>query len=160
MQVDHIGGHLSGSAGRDIFGAIVALMSPNALPSGSPFNPGEVLAFTTFTTPSPSTDVLTPLSVTLAPGTYGLVFGSGLFGATGDSAMPNNNSDIPGSASYFTWVAGTGPWRNVVPPSANIRFVVTGTPGPGAPIPEPGTLLLLGSGIVGMGAVARRRRQK
>jgi len=29
-----------------------------------------------------------------------------------------------------------------------------------APIPEPGTLLLLGSGMAGLGAVTRRRRQK
>ena len=41
---------------------------------------------------------------------------------------------------------------------SNVRFVVTGNSGP-APIPEPGTLLLIGSGLVGLGAGARRRKK-
>ena len=100
LQVTDIGGHLASFG--SIFGALVSLNNPNALPQGSPFFPEEVLASTTFTAGFPSSDITTPLSVTLAPGNYALIFGAGLFGATGSGIMPNNNFDLPG-ASYFIW---------------------------------------------------------
>ncbi len=109
-----------------MFGAIIGLSSPTALPLGRPFNPGEVLASTIFTAPSFSDDVLIPLSVTLPPGDYALVFGSGLFGATGRGAMPLNNTDIPGSASYFTWNGNLNVWMDTQ--FRNLRFVVLGNP--------------------------------
>ncbi len=71
VMVDAIGGHMGGLG--PIFGAIVQLSSPTALPTGSPFAPGEAVASTTFSPGSPSSDLLTPLLVTLPPGDYGLV---------------------------------------------------------------------------------------
>ena len=48
-----------------------------------------------------------------------------------------------------------GIWRSV----AFSQFSVTGPGGPGpAPVPEPATMLLLGSGIVGLAATRARRR--
>ncbi len=86
----------------------------------------------------------------------GWFFGSGLFSATGSGFMPSNNTDIPGSASYFFWNEIAGTWTDGG--ISNVRFVVAGNSGP-APIPEPGTLLLIGSGLVGLGAGAWRRKK-
>lgn len=148
MVIDHIGGHLRQFENGSLFGAIVRLTSPTALPIGTPFDLGEVLAHTTFTTTFLSSDLLIPLSVTLNPGNYALIFGSGLFGATGIGSMALTNTDIPGSDSYFFWDGRT--FQNSVPrwrnnSLNNLRFVVTGNP-----IPEPGTMLLVATGIVGL----------
>lgn len=40
-----------------------------------------------------------------------------------------------------------------------LAFALTGTVAPSAPIPEPGTLFLIGSGLVGLGAGAWRRKK-
>src|SRR5262245_12118734 len=65
---------------------------PTALPSGAPFD-STLVASTTFNAGFPSTDLLTPLSVTLPPGDYALIFGSGLFGAVAEGFMTVNNTD-------------------------------------------------------------------
>jgi len=124
VQVTEIGGHIQ-SIG-DIFGAIIQLPGPSILPSGSPFDAGEVIAFTTFLPSSPSSDISVPLSVILPPGDYALVFGSGLFGATGLGGILTNNPETPeGSGSFFffsgsstTWINGGG--------IAEARFTVNG----------------------------------
>jgi hypothetical protein len=117
LQVTYIGGHLGSlSPNNEIFGAIVPLSGSNALPQGNLSQPEEVLAATSFSF-SPvftSNDVIVPLSVTLNPGNYALVFGSGLFGASGAAVMPsNNNPNFPGSSYFFSnvnngfaWVSG------------------------------------------------------
>jgi hypothetical protein len=87
--------------------------------------------------------VLVPLSATLNPGHYALIFGSGEFGANSyASGMQTNNIDIPGAASYFQWFIGPeapeGVWRDIpVSYASGLRFVVTGSV-----IPEPATWLL------------------
>jgi len=103
FEVTAIGGHMFSGNIPTLFGAIVDMSGP--LPAGSPFTGGEVLASTVFTANDGfSTDFSTPLSVTLPPGDYALVFGSGEFGATGGGRMTSNNFDTPtGSGSYFFW---------------------------------------------------------
>ena len=138
LQVSEVGGHLLGFdiAGESgpIFAALIRLAAPDAFPSGDPFAPAEILASATFTAPFPSDDVRVPLAVSLPPGSYALVFGSGQFGATGGGALPNSTDqdDIPPSTidSYIFYgvPAPAEPpiWRTSL--ASHMRFVVIGTP--------------------------------
>jgi len=127
IQVTAIGGHLMQWGAGDIFGAIVELSSPSDLPNGSPFTGSEVVASTVFDPNVPSSDYLTPLSVTLAPGDYALIFGTNALGSSGGlGAMPGEGqSDLPG-ASYIGWFNSS--WVNAQ--SFQGRFVVEGIVGP------------------------------
>jgi hypothetical protein len=129
--------------------AIVSLSGPDALPSGSPFNT-TTIATVTFTLPVyEDADVSIPLSVELQPGNYALIFGSGQFGASGVGAMPSDNIDIPGQASYFGW------WNNVWNNDSisNERFVVYGEV-----VPEPSTLTLFAMAFGAIALLMWRRR--
>ncbi len=152
VQVGSIGGHIVQISGPNLFGAIIALSSPSALPTGSPLAGAEVIASTTFTGPGLSADILVPLSVTLSPGDYALVFGSQLFGATGFGGMPQTNTDLPG-ASYFFWNAGSSQWFNSG--FTNARFVVSTVS-----IPEPSTLALFATGLAMLAFIGWRRRPR
>jgi len=154
--VTSISGHMEGEG--TLFGAIVKLSGPGALPVGSPFTGSELLASGTFTASEPSSEQTLAMLVTLAPGDYGVIFGTGLFGATGLGGMPQASDtgsvDI-GSASYFFWFGDpTGPsWQDG---GFNaVRFVVNGET---ESVPEPSTFLLLGAGLGGL-ALLRRRKQ-
>ena len=82
-EVAAIGGHFNNFdlGNNTIFGAIVNLGS-NGLPTGSLTQLDSVLAYSVFT-PSSSIDSQVSINASLLPGTYGLIFGSGLFGANG-----------------------------------------------------------------------------
>ena len=148
--VDYVGGHLSPNYG-DLFAAIVELESSTALPVGAPFDNDEVIASTTFIIPgSTSFDILIPLNVTLSPGNYALIFGSGLFGTSGYATMPLTNPDISGSASYFFWSGPENSWD--YDGFSDARFVVTGTV-----VPIPAAVWLFGSGLIGLIGLARRK---
>ncbi len=125
IEVTQIGGHLAHvqSHPGDLFGAIISLSGPDALPTGSPFSDDEVVRKTLFHGPIPSNDFRIPLSVVLGPGDYALIFGSGQFGATGWGIMPSNNFDLPG-ASYLRWYGDS--WSNSA--VSGFRFVVEGLP--------------------------------
>ena len=97
-MISQVGGYFAIRNGT-IFAAIIEL--ENNLPIGDPFEVSEVVASTTFV-PDTNVDTLVPLEVLLEAGEYGLVFGSGRFGATGASAMPNTGTDTSiGTNSYF-----------------------------------------------------------
>jgi hypothetical protein len=156
VTVDHIGGHLAEFHPGGLFGAIVQLSGPAALPSFLPSAiASNALASTVFTAPSSSADILVPLSVTLAPGDYALVFGSGAFGASGDGVMAEGNTDTA-QASYIAADLNNNTW-NDAGSHQTTRFVVTGqsiVPGPAAIIPA-GTATM-----TGLGLAWRRRRGK
>lgn len=114
----------------------------------SSFRSATVLGSTTFTPPSNWSDFSTALSVTLNPGTYELVFGSGLFGTSGNQGFA---AGMQGPASsLFQSVDGGATWNAL---TDSVRVTVTGNV-----VPLPATLPLLVSGLAaGFGALRRRR---
>jgi hypothetical protein len=142
-QVTAVGGNLGFFSSGSVFAAIVSL-NENGFPSGAPtdLNP---LAATTFTgdLTFETSDVSTPLSATLTPGTYGLVFGSGLFGANSNGGIiAENNPQLP-NEGYFYYTSMLGnTWLPVS--NEDLRFTVYGE----SSAPEPYVFLLTGSGLL------------
>jgi hypothetical protein len=108
VHVDAIGGLFFSSPSNgpdDIFGAIVRLGSITALPTGNPFDLGEVVGSTVFHVGSATAvDVSAPLSLDLDPGNYAVVFGSGYFGAGGIAGASPAGGSL--SSRYLYWGDG------------------------------------------------------
>lgn len=109
-----------------IFGAIVSLASLTSLPAGSPTDLASIaLGHTILSMPSQIQDVSGSLSLTLVPDTYGIVFGSGLFGATGTAGIGQSNDDV-GSADFFQYLAAaSSDW--LAADGEGVRLFVEGT---------------------------------
>ena len=132
LAVEQIGGHLLSLPDEpgDIFAAIVRLDSIDAVPHGAPFDADEIVATTTFRPTFPSSEIFVPLSTTLSPGAYTLVYGTGLFGATGAGAAHNGDDqpDIPPTnlSSFIYWsipfFGQPFEWRLNL--ASHIRFVI------------------------------------
>ena len=169
LQVEAIGGHLVGfpAVGNgQIFGALIRLASVDAFPAGDPFTAEETVATVVFQPAFPSSELLVPLSAALEPGAYALVFGSDLFGATGNGAIPNptDQADIPPTTidSYiFYGIPGPGQapiWRG--PLASQMRFLVSGTTLPPVPALGPAGLVTLAV-LLGLSAIwTLRPRQR
>jgi hypothetical protein len=168
----NIGGHWGTGMGLDLFG----------LPAHSSVEINFLFAFidswdSDNGTVSPdyfmaSIDFSTVLTITAANAsgshTYaGTSLGTGNFGWSGwiDRAFdmaPESALSIPHSGStlfIYLWAAGGGfqggddeSWA-----IDNFNVVVDTTDAPQTPVPQPGTILLLASGLVGLGFVIRRR---
>jgi hypothetical protein len=125
VEVDHIGVNLAGA--QTIFGAIVPLSGPDGLPT---FSPDQIesfaLAHTTFTAPAAVADLSLPLSVTLAPGNYGVVFGIGAFGAGGGANLTSGNQPTAQSSFFTAEFLNSPIWLNQ-PAFSGLRIFVLGS---------------------------------
>jgi hypothetical protein len=118
-----------------VFAAIVALNGASAMAGVTPLDANSVLASAVFTVSPLDQDVYVPLTLTLGPGTYGLVFGQGMFGADETAyrcvGMPDFNPVVSGYDGYFgTAGEPASSWRNIGPqvisgdPALGLRFIV------------------------------------
>ena len=140
LDVDRVGGHLLSDPNLPggIFAVLVALDSITSVPHRAPFTAGETIATTLLQPAFPSDEIEVPLTAALQPGSYALVFGTGLFGASGAGALPNfdDQPDIPPTdiSSYIFWSRPFQglpfEWRQNL--ASHMRFVVD------AHIPIPG----------------------
>jgi hypothetical protein len=157
--VDHIGGRFGGNGTSKLlsFGAIAEL-GASGFPDASPLT-FQPIASATFSPANANADTLVPLSVTLPPGDYALIFGAGRFGSP---VLPDSTTDIlthnpeTPQASYFSYneLGGNDIWTNDAD-DIGLRFFVTGTP-----VLEPSTLVLAVLGTTALLAYRRRGKSR
>ena len=130
-----------------VFAALVELSGPEDLPDSVSLSTPDVLGAALLTLPILSAEVSAPLTVSLSPGWYSLVVGSGRFGASGFGVVTRNNFDV-GRPSYFHRF-GTRYFD--VGGLSDIRLFVDA-------IPEPPTLpsILLALGCIHLGPLRWR----
>jgi hypothetical protein len=143
VDVTAIGGYFTHYSDGEIFGAIVPLASLTSLPTTAV--DGNALGHVVFA--ADGSDQSAALTLQLAPGCYGIVFGSGLFGATGSSGLVSSqlssgNNTFSGAGS--NWAA----WGD-----SDTRMVVYGS---AAAVPEPATLALMLTGLAGCALLRKR----
>jgi hypothetical protein len=158
--VSAIGGNFAGitSAGNnEIFGAIVPVTGQNAPPVPPDLSSG-VLGTTLIPLNNGRLDVLSgTLNLTLAPGWYAEVFGSGRFGATAGLTLAavtlNGQPDTSNGIVTYALRESDGTQFLQAP---GARYFVLGTP---ASVPEPSTAVL-SLGLAALLAVAWGLRRR
>lgn len=153
-RITGIGGHfyLGVSSGNNtIFGVIVPVASLRAAPASPTLDSG-VLATTLITLPTTGTaDIAGAVDVTLGPGFYGVIFGAGKFGATGDAASIKTANNMPLNRGLVDTYVLRQPGGEQIFQVAGARYFVEGTV-----VPEPSAALL---GLLGgAGLILARRR--
>lgn len=150
-QITEVGFGIGCCGGGTAFGEIVAAGSDSPLASPADLLTAD-LGHTTFTVPflnfGDSGDVSGALSVVLQPGTYAVVFGNDLFGASGTSPFTSGVDEV-GNPTLFQGFSDSG-WDAF--PNGPIRIFVNGNS-----VPEPMTLALMLAGLLGVAFLARGR---
>lgn len=108
IALEAAGGHFHdvnvGTGNHQIFGAIVKFTSDLDFPDSNNLSTPDVLRTFTFIPPpsGASADLIINFpSLTLTLGKYGVIFGSGLFGATGFGSAPNLGQPPIGSPVFI-----------------------------------------------------------
>lgn len=145
--VQQVGGVFSTTSSLDVFGAIVRLSGPTDLPDTADLSSNDVLATTILHLQGGVNVTEAPLPLTLSPGWYSLVFGTGKFGASMNpnlfvSLMPGHSLDGDPTQLTISIHQNDG---SFIPQSSHGRFFATGIP-----IPEPSSLLLAAMAAVGV----------
>ena len=108
-----------------LFAAIVPLDADTDLPMTTDLS--DALASAMFATEGSSDQIEVPLEVDLDVGRYALIFGSGLFGATGLGYMPDNNAGVGDPETfYFDWISQEYRDRLGIAQNEKLRFFVWG----------------------------------
>jgi len=148
-----VGAQFGGFPGGDIFAAIVPLASPTSFPGAPSDQLSSIsLADVEFSVPTAvavDLKVKLPTPLTLGPGSYAVIFGSGQFGATGFAGLGDEN-DPSGTPFLFRSFFSTD-WAEF--DDNGVRLDVSSTPIPAA-------LPLFASGLGALGLIARRRAKK
>ncbi|QWF69674.1 PEP-CTERM sorting domain-containing protein [Methylomonas paludis] len=146
-QITAIDGHFSQYGdGNTIFAAISSAAN---LANWS----SSVVGQTSFAPNTDGTDSSAALSLTLDPGTYYLVLGSGLSGTTGATGLATGQ-DVIGSPQFYQSFDGGASWGNLG--QNDLRLALEGTAV--SSVPVPGTLPLLVSGLGVLAAGMRKRK--
>jgi hypothetical protein len=132
-----VGGHFAAPSVGDFFGAIVALDGAMDFPDSENLSTPDVIRHASLSFPTSSAEVFGNLEVSLQPGWYALVYGSGLFGTSGIGGAPINNSDI-GNPAYILFQPSGFLWIDLETFVTDFRFVVEGSV-----VPEPSTSVLI-----------------
>jgi hypothetical protein len=149
-----IGGHFvtDGNSHGPIFAAVVALTGPSDFPDTANLSSSDVLGSALLTVPlTNSGDISAPLSVTLTPGWYALVYGGGVLGSPSNAYgyLFENDTNL-GTPSYFSSHGIGGAYSSGG--FDRQRFFLTASP-------EPVSLVMLAAGTVGIGGLCYRRRR-
>jgi hypothetical protein len=147
-EITGIGGQFGGFPSGTIFGAIVSLPSATAFPDFTPSTiAANSLAHVVFAAPSDTTDLTEKVDVTLGAGSYGIVFGSGAFGADRNGGLGDGNNSV-GSPNFFTYFQFDGDsWEGASLDGA--RITVSG-------VPEASTWAMMLIGFGGLGFAGYR----
>ncbi len=137
-----IGGHFVANSGGTFFGAIVELEDESDFPDSGDFTTDDFLGSASLSFPTPSDEVFGNLELSLGPGWYALVFGSGLFDTLGSGVAVRNGTDIQ-DPTYITGSPNTpGIWSDITAISPNHHFVIKGIA-----VPEPSTVVICVIGL-------------
>jgi hypothetical protein len=143
---------LRNGASGSVFAAIIELSGPGASPLhvSHPNFMSTVVASTLINVGSASNEYTGDFGgIELGSGHYALVFGTGLFGATGTANIMSVNDQLIQSGS-LSWNGSF--WTNTSP---SYRMALNGTI-----IPEPGTLGLAGIFMLGLVGFGRKRSRR